>query len=45
MPSAYSAEGEPAYHPGDFPFQVVAALHAEYAAKLELHDFIFPRYP
>jgi hypothetical protein len=28
-------------HPGDFPIQVVAALHAEYAAKLELHDFIF----
>jgi hypothetical protein len=24
-------------HPGDFPFHVVAALHAEYAAKLELH--------
>ena len=28
-------------HPGDFPFHVVAALQAEYAAKLELHDLIF----
>ena len=28
-------------HPGDFPFHVIAALYADYAAKLELHDFIF----
>jgi hypothetical protein len=28
-------------HPGDFPFSVVAALDANYAAKLKLHDFIF----
>jgi len=28
-------------HPGDFPFHVVAALQADHAAKLELHDFIF----
>jgi len=28
-------------HPGDFPFSVVAALNANYAAKVKLHDFIF----
>jgi hypothetical protein len=28
-------------HPGDLPFFVVLALDTNYAAKSELHDFIF----